>query len=72
MEEVRYGQADIPACGRALRVGYRFPDGLLAMLASLYSATLEEHILAQRISGWSISLYDQYKSLTVTPELYLA
>ena len=27
-------------------LGYRFPDGLLAMLASLYSATLEEHILA--------------------------
>ena len=44
--------------------GHRLLDSILAMLALLYNAALEERILAYRMSGKSISLYDQYKSLT--------
>ena len=45
--------------------GFRtWVNSILAMLALLYNAALEERILAFRMSGKSISLYDQYKSLT--------
>ena len=44
--------------------GHRLRDRILAMLALLYNAALEVRILAWRMSGKSISLYDQYKSLT--------
>ncbi len=45
--------------------GHRLLDRLLAMLALLYNAALEERIHAWRMSGRSISLYDQFASLTV-------
>ena len=44
--------------------GHRLLDRILAMLALLYNAALEERIQAYCRSGKSISLYDQYKSLT--------
>ena len=44
--------------------GHRLLDRILATLTQLHNAALEERILAYRISGKSISLYDQYKSLT--------
>ena len=43
---------------------HRLLDRILAMLALLYNAALEERIQAYCRSGKSISLYDQYKSLT--------
>ena len=44
--------------------GHRLLDRIRAMLALLYNAALEERIQAYCRSGKSISLYDQYKSLT--------
>ena len=44
--------------------GHRLLNRILAMRALLHNAALEERILAYRMSGESISLYDQYKSLT--------
>ena len=42
---------------------HRLLDSILAMLALLYNAALEERILAHRMPGKSISLYDHYKLL---------
>ena len=39
-------------------------DSILAMFASLDNAALEVRILAYRMSGMGLSLYDQYESLT--------
>ena len=44
--------------------GHRLLGRLLAMLAMLCNAALEERIHARRMSGRSISLYDQFGSLT--------
>ena len=44
--------------------GHRLLDRILAMLALLYNAAIEERILAYRMPGKSNSLYDQHKSLT--------
>ena len=44
--------------------GHRLLNRLLAMLAPLYNAALEERIPAWRMSGRSISLYDRFGSLT--------
>ena len=44
--------------------GHRLLDRLLVMLAMLYNAALEERMHAWRMSGKSISLYDQFRSLT--------
>ena len=44
--------------------GHRLLDRLLAVLALLYSAALDERILAWQKSGKSITVYDQFGSLT--------
>ena len=44
--------------------GHRLLDRLLAMLAMLYNAALEKRIHAWRMSGRSISPYDQFGALT--------